>query len=151
MLLSCYIILVKFEIFWLSKIFGMTYNLEQREYFTQSWCVIDHLNNMVLHAERNIRVPKSSELIDHLNNLFYFPKTKRDYGLPSHTVLAAPNQKSQPTSEIKLIISCVALQTTTMLQLNEIINVSHTCMATKIKTFEHEIQTSMFRWNAEFE
>ena len=32
MLLSCYIILVKLENFLLSKIFGMTYNLERMEY-----------------------------------------------------------------------------------------------------------------------
>ena len=34
MLLSCHINLVKFENFGLSKIFGMTYNLERREYAT---------------------------------------------------------------------------------------------------------------------
>jgi len=61
-------------------------------------------------------------------------------------LLGSPQpQKSQPSSEIKLIIRklSVALQTTAMLQLNEIINISHTCMATKIKAFEHKTQTSM--------
>ena len=32
MLLSCHINLVKLENFWLSKILGITYNLERREY-----------------------------------------------------------------------------------------------------------------------
>ena len=34
MLLSCYINLIKFKKIWLSKIFGMTYNLQRREYLS---------------------------------------------------------------------------------------------------------------------
>ena len=50
MLLSCHINLIKFEKFWLSKIFKMTYNLERREYLFV--CAVSPLFSRLLVTSR---------------------------------------------------------------------------------------------------